>query len=97
MWLRVIAFSICVLLVPTVATADAEKEHLKQVLQELRVLETVLSEAERHAQNNTSPVKFTYQAFRNDIRLMKRGLEDYIDNSQTGPRYFPPMQGDYRR
>lgn len=90
---------LAIALSPLVASADtaAEKESLTLLLREMETVNELLDHAERQAEDNVIGTSFNYRAIRNDLVLMKRGIEDYINDRYHTPRRFEPLQGDYRR
>lgn len=77
------------------ADADAEREQLAKIANEIDRVNALVAEASRN-QATTARVKFRYDWLQKDLSLMKAGIEDHLDAPRQ-PRPVPPLRGDYRR
>ena len=91
---------ILILLMNLVSTAHAdafaEKETLARLANEVLALEPLIREAQRRRSPGNS-VKFQYNTLRGDLAKIRHGIEAYINQSNSRPRAFKPLKGDYRR
>jgi RAQPRD family integrative conjugative element protein len=78
------------------ADADAERETLTRIAHELHAIESLITKAQSQADNDAR-VRFQYDWLRDDVNLMKDGIQAHIDAPRAQPRSFPPLRGDYRR
>lgn len=78
------------------ADADAEREALARLVQELAALEPLIVEAAQSADPDAR-IRFQYDWLRQDLRSIRRGIEAHIEAPRSEPRPFPPLRGDYRR
>ena len=82
--------------VPLFADADAEREALARLVHELEVLEPLIEEASRAADPDAR-IRFQYDWLRQDLVIVRRGIEDHLETPRAEPRPVPPLRGDYRR
>ena len=78
------------------ADADAERETLARLVNEINALEPLIAEAEAQAPSAVR-VKFNYLWLRQDLAKMRSGVEEHLDAPRAEPRSVPPLRGDYRR
>ena len=78
------------------ADADAEREVLARIVHELHAIESLITQAESTADND-SRVRFQYDWLRQDLDQLQDGIQSHIDAPRAQPRAFPPLRGDYRR
>jgi RAQPRD family integrative conjugative element protein len=78
------------------ADADAEREVLARIVHELQAIESLITQAESTADND-SRVRFQYDWLRQDLDQVQDGIQSHIDAPRAQPRAFPPLRGDYRR
>ena len=78
------------------ADADAERESLARLVQELAALEPLIHTAEAHADLDAR-IRFQYAWLRQDVARIRLGIEEHINAPLAAPRQFPPVRGDYRR
>ena len=78
------------------ADADAEREALAKIINELNALETLINRAEANADRD-SRIRFRYDWLRQDLKQISDGIQSHIDSPRAQPRSFPPLRGDYRR
>lgn len=78
--------------------ADTEAEHaaLAQIVAELEALDELIDRAEREA-DPTARITFQYDWLRQDLKLVRHGIEDHLDTPSSEPRKFKPLRGDYRQ
>lgn len=95
-WLHVgfLTSSLCSPL--AIADVDAERDALAQLLHELQAIEALVNVAEANASHD-SRIRFRYDWLRQDLELMREGIERHLDAPRAQPRSFPPLRGDYRR
>lgn len=77
-------------------SADEERAALARLMQELRLLEPLIDEAERVADRDAR-VQLQYSWLRSDLRKIYNGILDHLEAPRSGPRDVPPLRGDYRR
>jgi len=84
------------LMVYTPAYADAESENaiLARINHELSSLEPLINEAEKQ-QPAYSRVHFDFSQLRADIRKIKTGIQQQLENADVEPRAVEPIKGDY--
>ncbi|AHK80117.1 conjugal transfer protein [Ectothiorhodospira haloalkaliphila] len=75
---------------------DAERAHLAQLASELASLESLIDEAERHADPDAR-IRFQYLWLRQDLDRVKQGIREHLQAPRAEPRQVPPLRGDYRR
>ena len=78
------------------ADADAERDALTRIVHELQAVESLITKAQSQADNDAR-VRFQYDWLRNDMDMLKDGIQAHIDAPRAQPRSFPPLRGDYRR
>lgn len=78
------------------ADADAERDALTRIVHELQAVESLITKAQSQADNDAR-VRFQYDWLRQDVNLLKDGIQAHIDAPRAQPRSFPPLRGDYRR
>lgn len=81
---------------PVRADADAEREALARLVHELKALEPLINEASQAADPDAR-VRFQYDWLRQDLAMIRRGIEAHIEAPRAEPRPVPPLRGDYRR
>ena len=80
----------------TLADADAEREALARIVQELELLAPLLAEAEAAADPDAR-IHFRYDWLKKDLERVRQGIEEHIDAPRAEPRLVAPLRGDYRR
>lgn len=83
-------------IVPLFADADAEREALARLVHELETLEPLIEEAVRAADPDAR-IRFQYNWLRQDLAIVRRGIEEHLEAPRAEPRPVPPLRGDYRR
>ena len=78
------------------ADVDAEREVLSSILHELQAVEALIDKAQAQSEEDTR-IQFQYRWLREDLGLIKSGIESHINAPRAQPRSFPPLRGDYRR
>lgn len=78
------------------ADTFAEKGSLSRLANEILALEPLIREAQARRSPGSS-VKFQYNTLRGDLATIRHGIEAYITQSNSHPRSFKPLKGDYRR
>ncbi len=78
------------------ADVDAEREILSNIIHELQAVELLIDKAQAQSEEDTR-IRFEYRWLREDLGLIKNGIESHINAPQAQPRSFPPLRGDYRR
>jgi RAQPRD family integrative conjugative element protein len=78
------------------ADADTEREILAQLVQELRLLETLIDRAEQAAEPSAR-IRFRYDWLREDLERVRQGIEEHGEVPRIEPRAVLPLRGDYRR
>ena len=78
------------------ADTDDEREALARLVHELKALEPLIVEASRAADPDAR-VRFQYDWLRQDLAIVRRGIEAHLEAPRSEPRPFPPLRGDYRR
>lgn len=81
---------------PVCADADAEREALAQITNELNALEVLIRKAESQAEPDAR-IRFRYDWLRQDLSRIQQGIRDHINVPRPEPRTFPSLRGDYRR
>ena len=95
--LRIIGLILGLAMTPALyADTDAEREALARIVHELHAIESLITKAQTEADNDAR-VRFQYDWLRQDVNLMKDGIQAHIDAPRAQPRAFPPLRGDYRR
>lgn len=77
-------------------SADEERAALARLMQEIRLLDPLIAEAERVADRDAR-IQMQYDWLRSDLRKIYNGILDHLEAPRTGPREVPPLRGDYRR
>jgi len=77
------------------ADAEAEREALARLANEIQALEALIEEAE--AQGGDTRVRFQYGWLRQDLAQVVTGITEHLEAPLGAPRQFPPLKGDYRR
>ena len=78
------------------ADVDAERELLSNIIHELQAVESLIDKAQAQSEEDTR-VQFEYRWLREDLGLIKNGIQSHINAPRAQPRSFPPLRGDYRR
>ena len=78
------------------ADTDAEREALTRIVHELQLIDSLITKAQAQADNDAR-VRFQYDWLRQDMDMLKDGIQAHIDAPRAQPRSFPPLRGDYRR
>ena len=73
-----------------------EKEALTRLAAEVRVLEQLISAAERGADPGAR-VAFNYEQFRRDLSMIGAGIDDYLHGHRQQPRQIKPIDPNYVR
>lgn len=78
------------------ADVDAEREVLSNIIHELQAVESLIDNAQAQRQEDTR-IRFQYQWLREDLELVRNGIQSHLNAPRAQPRTFPPLRGDYRR
>ncbi|PCJ36296.1 MAG: conjugal transfer protein [Cellvibrionales bacterium] len=78
------------------ADVDAERELLSNIIHELQAVESLIDKAQAQSEEDTR-IRFEYRWLREDLGLIKNGIQSHINTPRGQPRSFPPLRGDYRR
>ena len=78
------------------ADPDQERAVLARVAHELRLLESLIQEAQGYAQTG-GRYRFQYAQLQGDVARVRLGIQDYLDGPRRAPREVEPLRGDYRR
>ena len=78
------------------ADVDAEREILSNIIHELQAVESLIDKAQAQSEEDTR-IQFEYRWLREDLGLIKNGIQSHINAPRAQPRSFPPLRGDYRR
>jgi len=78
------------------ADVDAEREMLSSIIHELQAVESLIDKAQAQSEEDTR-IQFQYRWLREDLGLIKSGIQSHINAPRAQPRSFPPLRGDYRR
>ena len=78
-----------------VADADGEREVLARISHELQAIRPLIDQAASQA-NPDARIRFQYDWLRQDLNLIRFGIQEHIDTPRSEPRTFPPLRGDYR-
>ena len=78
------------------ADVDAEREMLSNIIHELQAVESLIDKAQAQSEEDTR-IRFEYRWLREDLGLIKNGIQSHINAPRAQPRSFPPLRGDYRR
>ena len=78
------------------ADVDAERELLSNIIHELQAVESLIDKAQAQSEED-SRIRFEYRWLREDLGLIKNGIQSHINAPRAQPRSFPPLRGDYRR
>ena len=78
------------------ADVDAEREMLSNIIYELQAVESLIDKAQAQSEEGTR-IRFQYRWLREDLRLIKSGIQSHINAPRVQRRSFPPLRGDYRR
>ncbi|MCY4264639.1 MAG: RAQPRD family integrative conjugative element protein [Gammaproteobacteria bacterium] len=77
------------------ADTEAEREALTRLVYEIRLLEQLIQRAEANASSKTR-IRFRYDWLRQDLKLIRNGVQAHLDVPDTAPRIVPSLRGDYR-
>ena len=78
------------------ADMDAEREMLSSIIHELQAVEALIDKAQAQSEEGTR-IRFKYRWLREDLGLIKSGIQSHINAPRAQPRSFLPLRGDYRR
>ena len=78
------------------ADVDAEREALSNILHELQAVESLIDKAQAQRQEDAR-IRFQYRWLREDLGLIRNGIQSHLNAPRAQPRSFPPLRGDYRR
>jgi len=94
---QIISLIFCISISPVMyADVDAEREALSNIIHELQAVESLIDKAQARSEEDTR-IQFQYRWLREDLGLIKSGIESHINAPRAQPRSFPPLRGDYRR
>ncbi|BBP46314.1 hypothetical protein THMIRHAS_16870 [Thiosulfatimonas sediminis] len=75
---------------------DAERKALMDLLSHLQQTDALIQRAQQY-QRPDQRIKFRYDWLRADLYKIKRSMLDHLNNPENQPRYFEPLNDDYRR
>ncbi len=73
-----------------------ETRTLQRLLAELARIDSLVSEAARHADPDAR-LRFDYQLLRSDMQLISSGIEAHVRAESQSPPSIEPIAGDYVR
>ena len=76
--------------------SDTEREVLARVVQELALLDEIVSDAERRA-DPQARLYLDYPALHAELIEVRLGIEEYIEGNRLQPREIAPLSTDYSR
>ena len=71
------------------ADVDAEREMLSNIIHELQAVESLIDKAQAQSEEDTR-IRFEYRWLREDLGLIKNGIQSHINAPRAQPRSFPP-------
>lgn len=80
----------------SLADADAERAMLARLLQEITLLEPLITRSEAEADPDAR-IRFQYDWLRQDLERVRAGIQAHLDAPRNEPRRVPPLRGDYRQ
>ena len=80
----------------SLADADAEREALARIINELELLTPLLAEAQAAADVDAR-IHFRYDWLKKDLARIRQGIQEHIEAPRAMPRAVAPLRGDYRR
>jgi RAQPRD family integrative conjugative element protein len=78
------------------ADPNPEREALASLIHEIEALEPLIATAESEA-NPDARIRLRYDWLREDLKRVRRGIQDQIDAPCGTSPPVPPLRGDYRR
>lgn len=81
---------------PALADPDGEREALARLIHEVEALEPLIARAESLALPDAR-IRFRYAWLRQDLALIRAGVQAHLDAPRNTPRAVPPLRGDYRQ
>ena len=94
---QIISFIVGIAISPVMyADVDAEREALSNIIHELESIESLIDKAQAQGEEGTR-IRFQYLWLREDLGLIKSGIQSHLNAPRAQPRSFPPLRGDYRR
>lgn len=90
------ALFVSLLLLPAIAFADpgVEREKLALISEQLEFLGKQAEDARRH-QAPEARIEFDYSKLRQDLTLIKSGIDEYIQKNIDSARAIDPISGAY--
>jgi len=87
---------LCALHLPARADSDGEAEALVRLLNEIKLLEPLVDQAEAQASPNAAR-RFRYDWLRQDLARVRLGINQHLLGNEDAPRDIEPLRGDYMR
>jgi len=87
---------LCALHLPARADSDGEAEALVRLLNEIKLLEPLVDQAEAQASPNATR-RFRYDWLRQDLARVGLGINQHLLGNEDAPRDVEPLRGDYTR
>ena len=92
----VIITSLWLLSQPAMASRNAERQALAQLINELDALQPVIEHAQHNADQDAR-IRFHYDCLRTDVERIRSGIQIHLIQPRQQPRTIPPLKGDYRQ
>ena len=71
-----------------------EAKAIQTLLHELQALDQLISDAETK-QDVQATIKFQYQGFRDDLLIIRHGLQRALNQKDQTPNKLPPLRGQF--
>ncbi len=75
--------------------AEIERQNLVKLVTEIDFLVERVEQI-KHQRFEQSRIKFSYQVLRDDLLLMRSGINDFLEGSLNQGRVIEPLKGNYR-